>query len=364
MKSDNSIAGLLKDVVSIQQVPKLDFIEIDVESPSPFEAALIANAYADVYREFNLLDNRKQVTRVKEFLEQRKDEKYAELKNSENEYKIYQLRGGAIELDAQAQSLIETMTELESRANSVNIDLTIAKQTLDQLKSELKKQDLSVSKYLESKSSEPFLLKLQQQIAEIEAQKEMALLNQSKSETKDEIIKQYETKIETLKASLSNKTEEYQSTILAASPQEIKNLTQRIFEEEVKYNSLKASHDQLKIYLKQYTDRFDRLPERSIDLARLERQRLADEKLYLLLEEKYQEALINEQATSGSVLILNSARIPGSPSAPSRLRIVLIGLSLGRAGHCPGNPLWKKFHFRSHPTGQPGEPGHRKLELP
>ena len=120
-------------------------------------------------------------------------------------------------------------------------------------------------------------------------------------------------KIESLKSSLREKTNEYQNSVLAASPEEIKNLTQKIFEEEVKYNSLKASHDQLTKYLRDYTNRFDSLPERSIDLARLERQRLVDEKIYMLLEEKYQEALVNEQSTIGTALILNSARIPDEP---------------------------------------------------
>ncbi len=56
---------------------------------------------------------------------------------------------------------------------------------------------------------------------------------------------------------------------------------------------------------------------------------MAYEKLYLLLEEKYQEALINEQSTTGSVLVLNFARTPKVPAKPNRKLIVLIGLVLG-----------------------------------
>ncbi|MBK7978856.1 MAG: hypothetical protein IPK06_02355 [Ignavibacteriae bacterium] len=56
---------------------------------------------------------------------------------------------------------------------------------------------------------------------------------------------------------------------------------------------------------------------------------MANEKLYLLLEEKYQEALINRQSTTGSVLVLNFARTPKEPSKPNRKLIVLIGLVLG-----------------------------------
>jgi polysaccharide biosynthesis transport protein len=329
LKSDKSISKMLKEFVSIKQIPKLNFIEISCESPSPFEAALITNVYANVYKKFNLLDNRKLVTRVRGFLEEKRNEKYNELKNSENKYKIYQLEGGGIKLDAQAENLITTMTELESRVQSVSIDLSISRQTLVQYKAELEKQDLSVSNYLKSKASEPLLLKLQMQIAELQAQKEIALLNSMNTRAKSELVERFENKIISLNNTLSKNYNDYENTVIGASPQEIKILTQKIFEEEVKYNALNASHVQLKLYLDDYTTKFDKLPEKSIDLARLERQRLGDEKLYTLIEEKYQEALINEQATSGNILILNSASIPESPYKPLRIRILLIGLSLG-----------------------------------
>ncbi len=95
-------------------------------------------------------------------------------------------------------------------------------------------------------------------------------------------------------------------------------LTQQIFEEQVKYQGLEASYQKLNGFLNGYEKRFESLPERTIDLARLEREKMAYEKLYLLLEEKYQEALINEQSTTGSVLVLNYARVPKEPAKPNR----------------------------------------------
>jgi len=49
----------------------------------------------------------------------------------------------------------------------------------------------------------------------------------------------------------------------------------------------------------------------------------------LLVEEKYQEALINEQSTPGNVLIIDEARRPELPSKPNRMLIVLVGLVIG-----------------------------------
>ncbi len=330
LKSYDDILKILQSKVSIEQKRGLDFIEISVESPSPFEAALIANTYSKVYTQFNLLDNRKQVSRVKEFLFEQRTEKLNELIDAEDKLKNYQLQGGVVELGEQAKSLIETITDLEAKVNTTAIELSISKENLSQYQEELKKKDPTLSNYLENKSAEPYILRLQEQIAEIETQKDIALSNiGSKGISRPKLIQQYDSKLKDLKERLKQSVEEYQVSILSASPEEIKTLTRQIFEEQVKSQALQASYNKLRGFLKGYENRFDSLPERTIDLARLKREQMAYEKLYLLLEEKYQEALINEQSTTGSVLVLNYARVPKEPAKPNRKLIILIGLVLG-----------------------------------
>ncbi len=98
IRSYRSLAAVLSEKVKIEQVNGLDFIQINVESGSPSEAALVANAYANVYREFNLADSRKQLTKVKEFLANQRDEKLNELVIAEDNLKVYQLQGGGVQL--------------------------------------------------------------------------------------------------------------------------------------------------------------------------------------------------------------------------------------------------------------------------
>lgn len=329
LKEYDNIIKILENKVSIEQKRGLDFIEISVESPSPYEASLIANTYANVYKDFNLLDNRKQVSRVKDFLFGQRTEKLNELIDAEDKLKDYQLKGGVIELGEQAKSLIETITDLESKINSTSVELSIAKENLTQFKDQLRKKDPTLSQYLENKSAEPYLTRLQEQIAEIQTQKDIALSTaKTKGMNNPQLIKSYDEKLADLREKLDRSVKEYQTSILASSPEEIKSLTQQIFEEQVKYQALQASFDKLNGFLRGYERRFDSLPERTIDLARLEREKMAFEKLYLLLEEKYQEALINEQSTTGSVLVLNQARVPKEPAKPNRKLIILIGLVL------------------------------------
>ncbi len=330
LKSYDDILKILERRVSIEQKRGLDFIEISVESPSPYEASLIANTYSKVYKEFNLLDNRKQVSKVKEFLFSQRNEKLEQLIQAEDNLKSYQLKGGVVELGEQAKVLIETITDLESKLNSSQVELSISQGNLKEYKNELKKKDPTISIYLENKTSEPYLARLQEQIAEIETQRDIALSNSgNKTFNNPSLIKQYDEKLVDLKSRLKKSVEEYRTSILASSPEEIKLLTQKIFEETVKSQAHEASFNKLNGFLKGYERRFESLPERTIGLARLEREQMAYEKLYLLIEEKYQEALINEQSTTGSVLVLNFARTPKAPAKPNRKLIILIGLVLG-----------------------------------
>ncbi len=360
LKSIYEIADMLEDIINIEQKRGLDFIELSAESPSPYEAALFARTYANVYHQFNLLDNRKQVTKIREFLAEQRDEKLEELRLAENKLKTYKLTSGSIELEEQAKSLIETITDLEAKLNATAIDLAISKEKLDQYKSELNRIDPTLSQYLENKASEPYITKLQEEIALIETQRDRAIASLDGQKSNKDVINKYDQKLKELKSKLKKNVAEYQASILAASPEEIKDLSRKIFEEEVYYNSLKSSHDKMKQFIQRYEQKFNALPAKSIDLARLSREVSALEKLYLLLEEKYQEALVNEKSTTGNVLILNEARIPREAAKPNRKLIILIGLVLG-LGLGFGYALMKNYFDRR--VKSPEDIEERNIEL-
>ena len=83
--------------------------------------------------------------------------------------------------------------------------------------------------------------------------------------------------------------------------------------------------------LSKYEDQFSKLPSQSIEYAKLERNRKATEKLYLILEEKYQEAKINERIKLGTILVIAPSVLASKPSKPNRPLIVFLGVMLGLA---------------------------------
>ncbi|MGH2575091.1 MAG: polysaccharide biosynthesis tyrosine autokinase, partial [Ignavibacteria bacterium] len=94
-------------------------------------------------------------------------------------------------------------------------------------------------------------------------------------------------------------------------------------------DQFKIKENLLKGFLKKYETKFNKLPEQSIEYANLERTRRANEKVYLMLLEKYQEALINEESQPNNVKIIDYGKVPRAPSKPNRFLIITIGVLIG-----------------------------------
>jgi tyrosine-protein kinase Etk/Wzc len=322
-------SSILKSKVSIEQKRGLDIAEITVESPSAFEATLIANLYAKAYKEINLSYNREQLVTVRTFLEKQREVMKKELLSSENKLQDYQEKEGIIVLSEQATALIQQITDIQTKLNEAQMNKIIAKKSIDALSKQLAQQNPKLKAYLENFATEAYLQSLQEQIAKLEVQRDVAVSNNKNAKNLPLIVADFDKRIIDLKAKLNSKISLYKESIFASSPEEIKALTQQLLDQEIAYQGYVASEKELTKLYDSFDSKFNELPNRSIELARLQRERMANEKLYLLIEEKYQEALINEQATPGNVLIIDKARYPFKPAKPNRKLIVLMGLILG-----------------------------------
>lgn len=322
------IVKTLGKIITIEQKNNLEIINITAESVSAYEAALIANIYAKVYHDMNLGFNRLQTMNVRQFLENQSGDKHKKLLEAENALKEYQEKGGIVALDAQSNALIGQLTDYESKRNAAKIELSVIEKTLDDFKKELARQEPRIKDYLDKYAIEPYLEELQKQIAQFELKKDLAFSNGTDN-SRRELAGNFDLKIAELKETRDKKLEIFKAGMLALSSDEIKQLVQKVLDAEVKYHGLSASYNVINSIVKDYEAKFDALPKRTIDLARLEREKRESEKLYLLIQEKYQEALINEQSTPGNVLIIDPARIPVEASKPNRKVIVIVGIMSG-----------------------------------
>ncbi|MBI2416411.1 MAG: hypothetical protein HYV28_00585, partial [Ignavibacteriales bacterium] len=318
----------LKDV-DIEAKRGIDFVEIAVQSPKKVEAALIANCYANAYKTTNLEYNRNQLSLVREFLTEQRQEKLKQLNQSEEFLKGFQEKGGIVALDQQASSLIQQLSTLESQRDIQKIEMMSSEKVLQKFKEELKSKAPHINSFLDNVASEEYMKTLQQQLAELKLNREMYSVNKTNTLSGSEALREYDRKIKAVEDILKQKIEVLKTSIFATTPEELRDLAQKILAEEMKTQSLKISVDQLNGLIKNYEQKFNLLPKSSIEFARLQRNREAIEKLFLLVEEKYQESLINEQSQPGNVIIVDKAMVAIKPFKPNRFLIIGVGLVLG-----------------------------------
>lgn len=328
LKSKYDIMEML-DKIKIEQKRGLDIVEISVESPVPYEAQMIANCYAQSYEELNLKYTRQQLSKVVEFLQKQRTKKYQELLVVEEKMKKFQVEGRIIALDDQAKALIDILSTFEAQRDATSLELSQAEENIKQYKEEINKQNSSISKYIENYATEPRMKALQEEIARLEMERDVAMSDTSMSATRKELLVNKNRTIRDLRNQLDQQLKIYKESIFAASPAELKELSLKLLTEEVRYKSLQATYQNLNKIVDNYETKFNELPDQTIGFARYQRELNAYEKLYLLIEEKYQEALISEQSTPGNVLIIDEAQRPVKPSKPNRKLIVVIGLILG-----------------------------------
>ncbi len=329
--SESALAEILSSIVKIDQKRGLDVVDIVVESPAKYEAMLIANLYSKVYQNFSLDLSREELTNLTRYLQEEKENKFKELTKAESDLEDYQKNGGLILLDAQVKNLVENISQLEAEKNAANIELSSKEKEYNSLNSELEKVDPTLVDYLKGKVDELYITEIQSKIAELESKRDIEASIPQDERLKQKTLDEYNKKIDPLKNTLEEKFQTLRSSLYASTPEDRRIIAQKLLEANVGVESYSAKVNTLSTMLAKYEDQFSKLPTQSIQFAKLERNRKATEKLYLILEEKYQEAKINERIKLGTVLLIAPSVLAAKPSKPNRMLIIFMGVLLGLA---------------------------------
>ena len=326
-----ALADILSTIVKIDQKRGLDIVDIVVESPAKYEAMVIANLYSKVYQTFSLDLSREELTNLTRYLQEEKENKFKELSKTENDIQIYQQNGGLILLDAQVKNLVDNISQLEAQKNAASIELNSKEMEYQSLSSEIIKIDPTLIDFLKGKVDELYINEVQSKIAELESKRDIEASIPQDEMLKEKTLTEYNRKIDPLQKTLDEKFETLKSSLYSSTPEDRRMITQKLIEAEVGVQSYNTKVSTLSKMLNKYEEQFSKLPTQSIEFAKLERNRKATEKLYLILEEKFQEAKINERIKLGTVLLIAPGVEASRPSKPNRMLIVFMGVLLGLA---------------------------------
>jgi capsular exopolysaccharide synthesis family protein len=305
-KKHLSVIQLLKAMVEAEPQEGTNIIDIRVFSKDPYEAASMANGFARGYREYNVQEKNKKTYETKTFIEEQLRLTSGNLKEAERKLQSFKEGYALISMDVQTQNTLDNLSRIETEYEKIKTEKEEVAAKLQTLEDSKKGSMRRSKEVFFSTGPDSPLYPYKNKLSELFMKRQTLLINftvkhPQVKEIDDQIraiIYEARNELKTLFRSLETKAKDYSNKLA-------------ILREENK-----------------------RLPEKALQLVRLQREVDLQASLYSQLKEKYQETLIQESSKVEEVSIVKPAVPPNKPSnIPSKLVVgsagILIGLIIG-----------------------------------
>lgn len=324
-----NLANRLRGSISISPVRSTDAINISATSPFAEEAALIANTVAETYYEQNLEIARSEASQIRDFVQSQLENVNAELLQAENELVEFQENSEAIALDQETSNLVSRISQFQSEYDNTQIEKEATQDRIEYLRGRLSDSEERSLNNLENVTT-PYLQALQDTLARTQLQMTMMRTNPDIGENHP-VIQSLENRVTEIRRELKSATQQMIS-------QGVENMDplnssveifRQILEAQGQIVFLEIKEKQLSQLIEKYNSQLETLPEKTLEMARLQRDRQMKEELFLLLKTRLEETRITEAGQGGSVQIVDAAVVPRSPIRPNLQRDMMVGIILG-----------------------------------
>jgi capsular exopolysaccharide synthesis family protein len=321
--------------VSITVIPKdqTDIIELRIRAIDPYEAALLANTWMGAYQEMDMRESRGEITEVRQFLEKKLEDVQGTLSKSEDALKEYKQSEGVAELNTETQQMIQQLAEFEASYQEAKTGMEANERRLAYLKSQLDENQKAMLAQV-SVASSSVIQEHERQMADIIAQKaayEQQLRGAGYATATDPKLKQMEQRLKGLQESIADEKQKLVSSggsvINPLSFAE--SLINSILQIETENKSMKAKSEAYYEIIQKYNVSLNSLPEKSLKLARFQREAEVNNNIFMMLREKFEESRIKEASQIGSIRIVDYAEAPKIPIKPDKMRNLIIGILYG-----------------------------------
>ena len=351
--SKSRVAGRVRGHVRAQLAGReVDAIRIVGSSTNPAEAALVANLYSEEYVNRTREKSRESMRASQEFLRQQEKKLHDEVREAEQNIEDFMRRTGAVALNQETNRLVSQISTLETRVGELDLKIEAEKRRRDALRAGLKNAGVELSSHLSS-TLEAQISAIQSRKAEMEARiNAIEEENASLSETREDNLLRMRRKSDRLQVRIDSLADLYVSRVVGSldDPDEvdgepislptggqtlsdIARQRQQLVQSRLTIQELEAERRATQNQIDTYESRLQSIPQQSMELAGLERERRSAERLYVRVLEQLQQMRMSEEAEMGYAEIISPAGIPGRPISPDTQRnmtlAVLFGLLLG-----------------------------------
>jgi succinoglycan biosynthesis transport protein ExoP len=297
-----SVIEQLKPLVEAEPQEGTNIINIRIISKDPIEAASIANGFASAYRDYNIQEKNKKTYETKTFIEEQLNLTSEKLKESEQKLQEFKEGYALISMDSQTKNTLDKLYTVETEYEKIK---TEKEEVSSQLQLMDSKEKGSIDQFKEvffSTSPDSPLYTYKSKLSDLYLKRQTLLINF------------------TYKHPQVRAVDDQIRAIIYEAQKELKTL----------FRSLEIKEQDYADKLEKLREDNKRLPEKALQLVRLQREVDLQASLYSQLKEKYQETLIEESSKVEEVSIVKPAVPPSEPAnLPPKLIIVSTGLIIG-----------------------------------
>lgn len=357
-RGDGSPLGVRGVAYRVQSMTSVSMASNDVDGllisavgTHPTEAALIANLFSEAYVEQNREKSRESVHAQRTYLLQQAEKLQTEVEDADQQIESYIKENEAVALDQEAGRIVQKISELEAEQDAARIERNLLETELKNRAERLSEIEQNLpSQYASGVGTQ--LETVRQKKAQLELRVETIRdrnpnLTGRSGGTLALELEQTREKIRELSARADSLAEVYVDKTIAAggsgsgsdnSPGSVRFIVEERAELaalRVKVEGQEARIEAIRNQLANARQRLDRIPEQSMQLAQLQRQRRSTEQIYSYIQEKLQEIRLAEESELGTAEIIRTAGVPRTPISPNVTRnllfAALFGMGLGAA---------------------------------
>lgn len=297
-----AVVDRIKSMVEAENEEGTNIINIRATSEKPEDAAKIANALAQAYMQYNIVEKNRKTIETKEFIEEELEKTLQSLKAAERKLQAFNEETPLISMDAYNENYMARIQEVDAELFAVREELEPIKIQLDLLKKNVFQDLVGFERHIFVAATYPHLDAMYSQLYELSLQRAALLTDFTENHPKVvEVSNQGQVIFSAIKRELSGIVKKLSSREKALVEKELRIQGER-----------KA------------------VPENTIQFDRLQREVKIQESLYAQLQKKYQETLVLGSGKIQEVSIVKPAFVSTVPfNIPSKLMIVVTGLVMG-----------------------------------
>lgn len=321
----------------------VDAIQIVGMSTVPGEATLIANLYAEEYIAYTKERSRLSLEASTDFLVSQESKLESEVRDVEDRIQDYIRENEAVALDRESNRAVERIVTLETRRGELEIQRDMNAATIQTLEGELSSVEPELAKRLSANLTRE-LQAIQNEKTKLELRVDQIKLKNpelapSGDSPEARSLRQTLQRIADLKARSDSLADTYvaealetggtQMTIDGRGLPFVADRQQQLMEAQMRSRLIDAQIAAVSERIGEAEATLQKIPQQSMELARLERERRMEERLYMFIREKLQEARMAKESEVGYAEVIRPAGIPRIPVRPTPQRNLTLALIIG-----------------------------------